>query len=123
MKSYELLERGLALIEDPLNWVKGVSKIDVPYADGMRTAYCSYGALAHIAEKEVENAAPLSAALVALGEQVEQEGMAGQAIVAFNDKHTHAEVIAVWKAAIRSEKAKHGIEVEVPEEEAVPAVF
>ena len=40
---------------------------------------------------------------------------AGDSIARFNDSHTHAEVCDLFRTAIRAEKAKAGVPLDVPE--------
>jgi hypothetical protein len=109
MTTYEVLKKALALIEDEKDWCQGKT------GWGRR---CAVGAISTTVggigshTDDVLNYPPLKALCVALG---------GNGIVYFNDTHTHAEVVALFRTAIRAEKAKAGIPIEVPIEDPVRA--
>ena len=111
MKTYEVLEKALALIEDEKNWCgegygdgRG-SKCAVhavkAVCPGFEGAFCGWTPLAMRVVKELQDYLPLRAG--AFSER--------QSVPAFNDTHSHAAVVALFQEAIRNEKAKEGMDV------------
>lgn len=86
----EQLIRARAVIESPENWAKSGSELD-----GHKT--CALGALSRVLEWGVIG----SPAHRALSAQCADAPIAGL-IQAFNDTHTHAEVLAAYDRAIAS---------------------
>lgn len=136
METYEVLEQALALIEDERQWCQGAVR-----KGGAR---CAIGALNFVAAgvdqggvsakdlgvaREVRLA--YRGAVDAVDRLAERDGFAPHpclngnqpAIANFNNNRTHAEVVALFQEAIRQEKEKAGVLVEVPAEapQEVPA--
>lgn len=111
MKIYEGLEKALAVIENEKNWTKGDYQVG--------NAYCAEGAClvsvglqpesprAWRVEQADQFVTLINALIRALG---------GGRVHRFNDTHTHAEVVALFQKAIRDEKLKEGVEIEIPVE-------
>lgn len=98
METYEVLEKALALIEDEKDWCPNGWGSD---AGGKCAAHAIHANVPH---------------LRGIDAQLAVERLTGCYLGEFNDTHTHAEVVALFKRAIRSEKAKAGIPVELPAE-------
>lgn len=103
METYEVLEKALALIEDEWNWV--------PHSGGVGGPYCAVGALL-----AVEGTCGI---LKVPGYQSLADAAFPLSIPRFNDTHSHAEVCDLFRAAIRREKARLGVIVDLP---AIPAI-
>lgn len=107
METWETLEKALALIEPEENWCQGAfeSSPGVYCAEGSCRAVLGLDGMARTAEYiEVRIALRKQLPVNSNGE-----------IHFFNDSHSHAEVVALFKRAIAAEKAKAGVFVEVPE--------
>jgi hypothetical protein len=100
METWEVLEKALALIEDEENWCQGHLYI------GNRC--CARGALmaSRPLKKEVDQAGAAIRALLP----------GPHTIMTFNDTHSHAEVVDLFQTAIRNEKQKARVLVEIPRE-------
>jgi len=101
MKTYEVLEKALARIEDEKNWCQG------SYGP-KKGPNCAVGALVYAEATRSIHDRPVAEALVALG------AFTGGSLVDFNDSRTHPEVVELFQKAIRAEKQKAGIVVDVP---------
>lgn len=110
METYEVLEKALALIEDEENWC-GSGWGHVPEEEG-RCGLHAVQDVAFISDEEVDRADSVLNEL-AVGADSEWFGD-------FNDTHTHAEVVALFQEAIRREKHKAGVPVEIPEPASAP---
>lgn len=120
MKKYEVLEKALALIEDEKNWGQGL----IESVDGR---VCINGALVK-ALYGVEKCADAPTEDCYIGGKFGLDDLAlskgdttfrnlsGMPTARFNDAHAHAEVLDFLREAIRNEKAKAGVSVEVPTE-------
>lgn len=138
MKSYEILEKALSIIEDPKQWAQGGrwKKND----DG-GDAYCAMGALVYTAIGSVTNEAvgrtkwhstqmvPYYQAVHALTRRTGlfygtygrhgyrdpavMDGPMCKPVECFNDTQPHAAVVALFKRAIRDEKARNATPIEV----------
>lgn len=97
MKTYEVLEKALAEIEDEENWTKGCSGWDGP-------KLCAEGAICKASGEAFPKDSPAYHVLFEIAAY-------GFDLYQFNDDHTHAEVVALFQEAIRNEKAKEGIDV------------
>jgi hypothetical protein len=105
VKTYEVLEKALGLIEDEKNWCgQGWGSL------GQRCAVHAIGTALGINSNDVT--------LVRCGAYRALAYLAGEAPYNFNDSHTHAEVVALFQEAIRNEKAEEGIEIPVVSTEA-----
>lgn len=102
METYEVLEKALKLIEREEDWTQHGA--EEPRPDG-RTCRCSFVALdaVHRGHKSAEQA--LHQAATRRGEF---------SYIAFNRNRSHAEVVALFQSAIRAEKVKAGVELEIP---------
>lgn len=111
MKTYEVLERALALIEDEKNWTQKDYRVgDALCAEGA----CVLGGGGTIDAHNVAMwTGKADAAVRALG-----SALSGPVHV-FNDSHSHAEVVALFQKAIANEKRKAGVYIELPVEEPV----
>lgn len=107
MQTYEVLEKALALIEDEENWCQG------RLHDNGR--YCAIGAY-HTADHGHWFGRLSSSGQKARRALIDALPTGGFDPAAFNNTHSHAEVIALFHRAIRQEKAKAGIYVELPKE-------
>lgn len=91
----EILVAARALISDERNWCKG----DYVIVRDHGYAFCSVGALNHVAiDEEVRNPA-----VIALCHAI---GSGDLGIPSFNDSSTHAEVLDLFDRAILAERAK-----------------
>lgn len=111
MKTYEVLEKALALIEDEKNWCQGLQET----FSGER---CASGAIiaavsSHNASFEDGRRAAAKLGVIAARHLRCPTEDFEDAIVNFNDFHTHAEVVALFQEAIRREKAKEGVPIDV----------
>lgn len=129
METYEVLEKALALIEDESHWCQNDTRIG--------DAFCAVGALnfamTGIARGSLEARAraeargvletyyEAAALLNGMAEDAGYEPISGRkcAVAMFNNDRSHAEVVALFQKAIRQEKEKAGIPVEIPERELV----
>ena len=110
MKTYEVLEKALALIEDEKDWAQGDYRIgDALCAEGA-CIVAGGGALEWDGQRFASSVPPdeCVVAFGALG------ALTTEAIHQFNDSRSHAEVVALFQGAIRNEKAKAGVPVDVP---------
>jgi len=105
METYRFLEKALALIEDKKDWCQYL-------VEDEQGRHCAVGALDAVA---LATKATRKDAWAALSIEVElaTDGAHG-AVSAFNDSRSHAEVVALFKKTIASEKAKAGALLEVP---------
>lgn len=95
-----MLEKGLSLIEDENDWSS-----EGWGTDGTRCAlHAIWGFRSHDSY--------LKAFMLLDGMT---QAMNGDQLFEFNNSHTHAEVIALFQKAIRVEKEKAGVLVEIPE--------
>ncbi len=107
MKTYEVLEKALALIEDESNWT------DRGWAVDPGGRMCAAGAC-NVAEGIIDRkesrcfAVCSSPAPVALRAALPGDY---EVLPDFNDHETHADVVALFQRAIRAEKAKEGSEI------------
>jgi hypothetical protein len=106
MEAYEVLEKALALIEDERNWCQW----DRENYAGQR---CAVGALEAAAGEVTACGYDLSEKF-GLEQLLESKGFKrppGRSwfLSAFNDSHSHAEVVELFQTAIREEKRKAGI--------------
>lgn len=108
LATYEVLEKALALIEDEKNWCQGMERT----AAGRR---CARGALCEVAQLR-----DLAVAQRVLGRFANPRESSVDAIINFNDLHNHAEVVELFQRAVRAEKEKEGIPVEIPEQAKEP---
>jgi hypothetical protein len=126
VKTYEVLEKALGLIEDERHWCRG--------AVGRGGARCAIGALNFAtvgidqggkgtkAKVEPVLYRAYVAAVGALNLLAERDGFETRemprgsmpAVAFFNNSHSHAEVVALFQEAIRNEKAKAGVPVDLP---------
>lgn len=97
----DVLRAGLALIEDPEHWATGAFArdarglscgADTPQA----VCWCSYGALDRAGGPTDERFEAARVLKTVIG---------SEALSHFNDTHTHAEVVAVWRKAIELAEA------------------
>ena len=100
MEMYEVLEKALALIEDERDWCP-----DGPGWGTVPRQRCAVAALGEIVN-------PVVSILDVPAFQALDSRADG--VASFNDSHTHAEVVALFQDAIRAEKAKAGIPVDLP---------
>lgn len=107
METYETLEKALALIEPEGNWVCGNEGMDG--GPGL----CAEGALGRVLgivgrDYDAIHATDAYRAL--------QNALPGfnRIVFMFNDHHSHTEVVALFMKAIRQEKQKAGITVDLP---------
>jgi hypothetical protein len=119
MKTYEVLEKALRLIEDEKNWCQGYQRIvEKRWFRKDRVRYCALGAVAESIPgengswpievfHELPEVKPLSDLVKARG--FDQVGR-------FNNVRTHAEVVALFQEAIRNEKEKAGVVIDLPVE-------
>jgi hypothetical protein len=91
----DVLREALALIEDEKDWCQGRGQIDRP--DGTKQS-CALNALSRLVTGML-NYTIFDSAVSALRGQ-----MGGEQVYDFNDAHTHAEVVAAFKAAIVAEE-------------------
>jgi len=116
MKTYEVLEKALALIEREENWAQGDYKVG--------DALCAEGACLVAGGMKLEfdgqrytffdEPTPgYHAALDSL------QDLLSDSVHLYNDAATHAQVVALFQKAIRAEKQKAGIAIDLPAE--VPA--
>jgi hypothetical protein len=98
MKTYEVLEKALGLIEDERNWCQ--------YTLQRGSAFCSGGALLQVTNGKCSGqwTGEGAAALRALSGLTPDHDVVG-----FNNTHSHAEVVELFQTAIREEKRKAGI--------------
>lgn len=100
VKALGYLEESFELIKHERNWVQGyydLYRYKLFFGIGKR--YCSVGALQKDDHKKDSEA--LNIARWALDEAgLKSSGYRHLSIMAFNDSHSHKEVIAVWKEAI-----------------------
>ena len=119
MKTYEVLEKALALIEDEKNWAQGNWGLHGGPS-------CAVGAIARtlghgtIIEAGKTAAAGALEAVAPDAPEGWDDGEGGR-VEFFNDKRSHAEVVALFQTAIRNEKAGAGATVQLPPDEAVVA--
>jgi hypothetical protein len=105
VKTYEVLEKALVLIEDEQNWTQG----EWGFKSGPS---CAVGAVARtVGTSSIMRACKTPAVAVLEGLCDGPSRLAGDAVEDFNDHHTHAEVVELFQRAVREEKAKEGIEV------------
>lgn len=104
MTALEIAERAYALIEDPARWTTNFfarnkqGGASVEPESQQATCWCSLGAVRRVIGPELINAeAEIARAL---------EAATGEWITEFNDTHSHAEVLAGWRKAIESLRAK-----------------
>lgn len=107
METYEVLEKALALIEDERNWCQETIQKD--RGDG-GTARCALGAVMEAEAMGYQCSAGPWRIFTRLAQREGYE-LGSQ----FNNNRSHAEVVALFQEAIRSEKAKAGIPIDVPE--------
>lgn len=112
LKTYEVLERALRLIEREEDWTCGNSGMD----GGPKV--CAEGAVGRvlgIGGREYP-VIQRTAASLALASQLPPGCVIGgrPLVWFFNDHHTHAEVVALFQTAIRAEKQKAGIPLNLP---------
>lgn len=116
METYEILEKALSLIENERNWCQGTIL-------GPRNSTCALGAVVQASLGYFKNDWRDSAdgmtlrAISALADHIPVpffRPAPREVIWHFNDTSTHAEVTDLFRKAIRKEKAKLGIEIEVP---------
>jgi hypothetical protein len=118
---YEVLERALALIEDEQDWCQGKFSREkrVGLLRRKRTQRCALGAIRSSASLEADGMPwadflalpeirPLQAIVLEKG--YDQVGT-------FNNASAHAEVVALFQKAIRAEKQKAGIPLDLPADE------
>jgi hypothetical protein len=89
--TFELLHAAQDLIRDPKNWIQGMAAVDdqgLPVTIKRATCFCSVGAL-HRADQGYSYLPAIDIL----------DKLAGGSIIAFNDTHTHAEVIDLWDRA------------------------
>lgn len=116
MKTYE----ALALIEDEKNWCS-----DGPFGAGDgRVTRCALMAIS----AATPNCATATLASIPMQEAAEAAGVprgeyAGGPLAEFNDTHSHAEVVALFKKAIAAEKAKAGVLLEIPQTPEIARVY
>lgn len=100
MKTYEVLEKALALIEDEKDWC----------GDGWGGATDRFCALRAIFTVEGEDFGRLAGSTA----RIAVERLARTYLGDWNDNHSHAEVVELFQKAIRQEKDKAGVLVDVP---------
>lgn len=108
MKTYEVLEKALALIERKEDWgFAGDGRSNNPETEA---PFCAVGAIGAIepAVLSYRGIHPVEGAL--------WDSASGEGPRTFNDTHTHAEVVELFQKAIASEKAKAGVLLEIPAE-------
>lgn len=98
MTPLETLKAARQLISDPAKWTQRFMARDAdkhPTYVGSKSAdcWCSMGAICHVVGGLCQSDG--EAALAALGATI-----GGKNVVRFNDTHTHAEVLALFDAAI-----------------------
>jgi hypothetical protein len=123
VKTYEVLDKALALIEDENNWAI------TAYGSASSGPWCAVGSVAAVLadSDEIEfnrivdwNHPDPEAVCVLEGlarrecGATEKPLRSSQSIEHFNDDRPHHEVVALFQEAIRSEKAKAGVPVELP---------
>lgn len=102
MDTLEILKAGRELISDPARWTQHTAARDeggdwVSERSESAVCWCSIGALWKVADWASEECSTAMSAL-------EPDGP--DSLLAFNDTHTHAEVLAMWDRAIAAESAK-----------------
>jgi hypothetical protein len=105
MRTYEVLERALGLIEDERNWWQCGNR-----ATNTATGKCAVLAVGAALRGGEESSHALNALASLLDGSHE-------AIAHFNDTHSHAEVVALFQKAIRLEKQKAGVPLDLPDDE------
>lgn len=123
---YEILERALALIERSENWCQGVlKKGDASYCAVGAVNFSASGGIVHKSEVQDQNPPwrfAYDRAINAINRLAEAAGYSSEdwptggvqpAIAYFNNDHSHAEVVALFQEAIRAEKAKAGVPLEI----------
>ena len=113
MKTFEVLERALALIEDEKDWCQGGGGW---YSDEEGATLCAEGSLFCVLGMHPDE--QMAVLVETEPYRSLSEACGCREVFQFNDHHTHAEVVALFQRAIRNEKAKEGIplEVEAPAE-------
>jgi hypothetical protein len=109
MKTYEVLERALGDIQDEKNWCQGME-------ENLQGARCAIGSIHAKLSEEYEDQCLAKYVLVRTLEanDFHSPGAHGFGLLAdFNDTHSHAEVVALFQQAIRNEKAKAGVPLDV----------
>lgn len=122
MKTYEVLEKALRLIEDEKNWCQGYQRIvEKRWLRKDRVRYCALGAVAESIPGEGHSWPIMEFHALPevnpLWELVKARGFTE--VGHFNNTRTHAEVVALFQEAIRAEKEKAGVPLDIPAE--VPA--
>lgn len=124
MKAYEVLEGALAHIENEENWCTGVMQRGndqrcalgairlVGMEKGLMTWSAFEGARASEPLRSAQRALG-TLALQGLGLNLDPSFYTLDPIAAFNDTHTHAEVVALFQEAIREEKHREGVRIEM----------
>jgi len=103
MTDLKILTASRELISKPENWTqkayaRGKSGRKVKVTSKLAVCFCPIGAIAKIAK--------LGTLEVLCGETAKALGQSH--LVYFNDTHTHAEVLALFDAAIAAEREKAG---------------
>jgi hypothetical protein len=120
VKTYEVLEKALSLIEDEQNWCRNQVETDA----GRRCAVGAVEVAGIPAERLVVDhsltaldllAARADGAGISLGCLLTEH-----AVELFNDCLGHAPTVALFKEAIRNEKANAGVHVDLPAPVAQP---
>jgi hypothetical protein len=104
MKISDVLKTGMAKIEDEKNWIQGAFARDdkkevVPSSDSRATCWCASGSI--FAQRICVDASTQAKAVTLLNQATQS-----RQIAYFNDTHTHAEVIALFKRVIAEQEAK-----------------
>lgn len=120
MRVSQLLERGLALIEDQAHWCQGSMARD---ADGREIGalsphavrFCSVGALFRTRRTRHGQARDL------LDDLAARRQWGADSLEEFNDSNGHAEVIALWQDAVRTAKQREALPIKIPHKNPAPA--
>lgn len=99
MKTLDVLVKAKEIIQEPANWIQG------DYSNDERTCFCSLGAIAQVmgVDEMISAYQPASKLLL---EVVSSEIPAGRNFAAYNDEHTHAEVMEAFDKAIELAKSE-----------------
>lgn len=123
MKTSEILTKARALIDTPEKWTQGayarlinsdLQSVDgqfpeVDWSNEMAACFCSLGAIFRTVTDCPDLDTHATPAIMALGAQTEdpfgkQAAGSRQAVAAFNDSHTHQEVMAMFDRAIAEQE-------------------
>lgn len=110
MKStLQILIEGRELISDPKRWTQGQTALDASmqcvFPNSQKAVcWCSLGALAKVID--VDSSELLADHVNAHDARHELSNAMGERVWAFNDRHTHEQVLAAWDQAIADRKLR-----------------